>query len=189
MLNHAFGHSRRFEFNAANFLLAQCIKTDLAWLSDDPRKLLRCPDFKRIVHVAFLSAFPGDKRFKAAAALTAEVIDYFDQFLRGEEGLLPSDLSGKTVGPKLESLLASLWAFLGSCKLFTTRDGRLGLVSSQASAGDVVAVLHGVQLPMILRVGAEDTYTVVGTCVGAGLTTGLAVAVVPREAPSRIFLS
>ena len=56
-------------------------------------------------------------------------------------------------------------------RFFTTREGYIGLAPSRTTAGDLVCVIKGANVPFILRPTGED-YVLVGECYCHGIMHG-----------------
>lgn len=65
--------------------------------------------------------------------------------------------------------------------LFNTREGRVRNRPVDMQAGDIVAVIHGAELPFILRALDNGCYTLVGAAIVEGVMDGKALAEDPKS--------
>ncbi len=83
-------------------------------------------------------------------------------------------VAGGSAAPDFFSLSIAaftLHARVTALSAFRTEKGYLAIGDPGVAGGDVVAILHGVALPMILR-RSEDSWRIVGPCLVAGIMEG-----------------
>jgi hypothetical protein len=67
-----------------------------------------------------------------------------------------------------------LYNALRGHRIFYTKEGYIGIGPPGVHEGDLVTVLHRINVPVLLR-EAESHFVLVGTCYVAGITDGEAV--------------
>lgn len=60
---------------------------------------------------------------------------------------------------------------LAGRRLITTRGGYIGLAPEEAELGDVIAILHGCNFPLVLR-PCGGSYLLIGECYVDGMMDG-----------------
>ena len=78
-----------------------------------------------------------------------------------------------------------IWRFTRTCRMATTCNGRIGMVPREARKGDLVCVLFGMDVPVLLRPGANKEAPLM--LVGGGYLHGIMIGEVIQLIKGRFY--